>query len=34
MKVPAEKLRGVLGITDVQYVGRAGELAVVDATLE
>jgi 3',5'-cyclic AMP phosphodiesterase CpdA len=34
MKVPAEKLRGVLGISEVEYVGRAGQLAVVDATLE
>jgi 3',5'-cyclic-AMP phosphodiesterase len=34
MKVPAEKLRGVLGISEVEYVGRPGELAVVDATLE
>jgi 3',5'-cyclic AMP phosphodiesterase CpdA len=34
MKVPAEKLRSVLGITEVDFVGRAGELAVVDATLE
>ncbi len=32
--VPADKLRSVLGITEVQYVGRPGELAVVDATLE
>jgi hypothetical protein len=34
MKVPAEKLRGVLGISEVEYVGGAGQLAVVDATLE
>jgi hypothetical protein len=34
MKVPAEKLRTVLGISEVEYVGRAGQLAVVDATLE
>jgi 3',5'-cyclic-AMP phosphodiesterase len=32
--VPADRLRGVLGITEVQYVGRPGELAVTDATLE
>jgi 3',5'-cyclic AMP phosphodiesterase CpdA len=32
--VPADKLRSVLGITEVQYVGHPGELAVVDATLE
>jgi len=34
MKVPAEKLRTVLGISEVEYVGHAGQLAVVDATLE
>jgi hypothetical protein len=34
MKVPAEKLRSVLGIREVEYVGRPGELAVTDATLE
>jgi 3',5'-cyclic AMP phosphodiesterase CpdA len=34
VKVPAGKLRGVLGISQVEYVGRPGELAVVDATLE
>jgi hypothetical protein len=34
MKVPAEKLRGALGISEVEYLGRPGELAVVDATLE
>jgi len=27
-------LRSVLGITEVEFVGRAGELAVTDATLE
>ena len=34
MKVPAEKLRSVLGIREVEYVGNAGELAVTDATLD
>lgn len=33
MKVPAEKLRSVLGITDVNYVQGQHALAVVDATL-
>jgi len=33
MKVPAEKLRDVLGITDVNYVVNNHHLAVVDATL-
>jgi 3',5'-cyclic AMP phosphodiesterase CpdA len=33
MKVPAEQLRGVLGITDVNYVQGAHSLAVVDSTL-
>jgi 3',5'-cyclic-AMP phosphodiesterase len=34
MKVPAEKLRGVLGITDVNFVAQRHELAVIDAPLE
>jgi 3',5'-cyclic-AMP phosphodiesterase len=34
MKVPAEKLRGVLGITQVEIVTRPQHLAVVDSTLE
>jgi 3',5'-cyclic-AMP phosphodiesterase len=34
MKVPAERLRGVLGIANVQYVARNHSLAVVDAVLE
>jgi len=34
MKVPAEKLRGVLGISKVEFVARPQHLAVVDATLE
>jgi Icc protein len=33
MVVPAEKLKSVLGITEVQYIGRRGHLAVVDAAL-
>ena len=34
MKVPAEKLRGVLGIREVEFVRRPQHLAVVDRTLE
>ena len=33
MKVPAEQLRGLLGITDVKYIRHQHSLAVVDATL-
>jgi 3',5'-cyclic-AMP phosphodiesterase len=33
MKVTAERLQGVLGITDVSFVAQRRELAVVDATL-
>jgi Icc protein len=33
MKVPAERLRSVLGITNVHYVARKHSLAVVDAPL-
>jgi 3',5'-cyclic AMP phosphodiesterase CpdA len=33
MKVPAEQLRGLLGITDVNYVRRRHSLAIVDSTL-
>jgi 3',5'-cyclic AMP phosphodiesterase CpdA len=33
MKVPAERLRSVLGITDVRYVANRNSLAVVDSTL-
>jgi 3',5'-cyclic AMP phosphodiesterase CpdA len=33
MKVPAEQLRSVLGITDVNYVERQHSLAIVDSTL-
>jgi 3',5'-cyclic AMP phosphodiesterase CpdA len=34
MKVPAEQLRSVLGITDVNYIQRRHALAVIDSTLE
>jgi len=33
MKVPGERLRSVLGITDVRYVSKRHSLAVVDSTL-
>jgi 3',5'-cyclic-AMP phosphodiesterase len=33
MKVPAERLRGVLGIANVQYLAKKHSLAVVDSTL-
>jgi Icc protein len=33
MKVPAERLQSVRGITDVSFVAQRRELAVVDATL-
>src|SRR5258708_1545701 len=33
MKVPAEKLRSVLGITDVHYVAQNHSLAIVDSPL-
>jgi hypothetical protein len=33
MKVPAERLRSVLGITNVQSVARKHSLAVVDSPL-
>jgi Icc protein len=33
MKVPAERLRSVLGITDVHYVAKQRSLAVVDSPL-
>src|ERR1700741_3634720 len=33
MKVPAEKLRGVLGITEVHFIAQRHQLAVVDSTL-
>jgi 3',5'-cyclic-AMP phosphodiesterase len=32
--VPADKLRSVLGIREVEFVARTGDLAVVDATLD
>ncbi len=34
MKVPAEKLRGVLGISQVELVQSLHHLALVDSTLE
>jgi 3',5'-cyclic-AMP phosphodiesterase len=34
MKVPAEKLSGVLGISQVEFVARPQHLAIVDSTLE
>ena len=34
MKVPAEQLKGVLGITDVSFVRGKQALGVVDSTLE
>jgi hypothetical protein len=34
LKVPAEQLRSVLGITDVNYVQGQRSLAIVDSTLE
>jgi hypothetical protein len=34
MKVPAEQLRGLLGVTDVHYVRKRHSLALVDSTLE
>ncbi len=34
MVVPAGKLRSVLGITEVKYIGRRSHLALVDASLE
>jgi 3',5'-cyclic-AMP phosphodiesterase len=33
MKVPSEKLRSVLGLTEVHFVAQKGHLAVVDSTL-
>jgi 3',5'-cyclic AMP phosphodiesterase CpdA len=33
MKVPADKLQGVLGLTSVHFVPQKGQLAVVDSTL-
>jgi len=34
MVVPAGKLKGVLGVTDVKYIGKRGPLAVVDSSLD
>ncbi|HTQ50712.1 MAG TPA: hypothetical protein VMJ12_08370 [Candidatus Acidoferrales bacterium] len=33
MKVPAEKLRSVLGLTSINYVQGQNTLAVIDSTL-
>jgi hypothetical protein len=33
MKVPDDQLRGLLGVTDVNYVQRRHALAVTDSTL-
>jgi hypothetical protein len=33
MKVPADRLRSVLGIANVQYLAKKHSLAVVDSTL-
>jgi hypothetical protein len=33
MKVPAEQLRALLGVTDVNYVRKRHALAVIDSTL-
>jgi 3',5'-cyclic-AMP phosphodiesterase len=33
MKVPSEKLQGVLGLAEVHFVPQKNQLAVVDATL-
>jgi hypothetical protein len=34
MKVPAEQLHGLLGITNVNYVRKHHALALIDSTLE
>ena len=34
MKVPAEQLRGLLGVTDVSYIRKRHALALIDSTLE
>ena len=34
MVVPANKLKSVLGITEVKYIGRRTHLAIVDSSLE
>jgi hypothetical protein len=33
MKVPADRLRSMLGLRSVNYVAQRGELAIVDTTL-
>jgi len=34
MVVPAGKLKSVLGVTDVKFVGKRGPLAIIDSSLE
>ena len=34
MMVPAGKLKSVLGVTEVKYIGRRGPLAVIDSSLD
>ena len=34
MVVPAQRLKSVLGVADVKYVGRRGPLAIIDSSLE
>jgi len=34
MVVPAGKLKSVLGVTEVKYIGRRGPLAIIDSSLE
>jgi 3',5'-cyclic-AMP phosphodiesterase len=34
MVVPAGKLKSVLGVTDVKYIGKRGPLAIIDSSLE
>jgi 3',5'-cyclic AMP phosphodiesterase CpdA len=34
MKVPAEQLRGLLGVTDVNFVRKHHDIALIDSTLE
>jgi hypothetical protein len=34
MVVPAGKLRSVLGVTDVKYIGKRGPLAIIDSPLD
>jgi Icc protein len=34
MMVPAGKLKSVLGVTEVKYIGKRGPLAIIDSSLE